>query len=331
MFEVNDSPNRKVYLDIAKGLLIICVVLGHTYEFKYSYILYWFHMPAFFIISGMLHKPLDMQNIKKILKKNIIPYAIFAIISIVMYFITFPYKLSFIKVIKLVIRYIYGGKLIEGVFWFVPCLLLTRTIFNYMIEHLDRKTLILILVNLYFLAHFISIFIMPSNIEGFPLLLSLPLNIDVLLITIPYYSIGYFIKIYEKYLNDSIVLTSLAVCCTMCILISLVFNVNYYLDIKFSQYRFLFFDLLVPIMFTLFILSLSKNIGMYNTYLAYIGKRTLFIMYLHYPIITYLHFACGCNCLLTILMGVVFPLLISALFEEGFKRNKVVSVHNYIH
>lgn len=49
------QKKRLDYLDIAKGILIISVVLCHAPFEKASY-LYWFHMPAFFIISGMLYK-----------------------------------------------------------------------------------------------------------------------------------------------------------------------------------------------------------------------------------------------------------------------------------
>ena len=55
MNTVLKQRKRLDYLDIAKGLLIISVVLCHS-PFENAYILYWFHMPAFFIISGMLYK-----------------------------------------------------------------------------------------------------------------------------------------------------------------------------------------------------------------------------------------------------------------------------------
>ena len=53
MNTVLKQRKRLDYLDIAKGLLIISVVLCHS-PFENAQYLYWFHMPAFFIISGML-------------------------------------------------------------------------------------------------------------------------------------------------------------------------------------------------------------------------------------------------------------------------------------
>ena len=55
MNTVLKQKKRLDYLDVAKGLLIISVVLCHA-PFENAHYLYWFHMPAFFIISGMLYK-----------------------------------------------------------------------------------------------------------------------------------------------------------------------------------------------------------------------------------------------------------------------------------
>lgn len=46
---------RDKTLDIAKGIFIILVVSGHS-TFPYTDVIYWFHMPAFFIVSGILYK-----------------------------------------------------------------------------------------------------------------------------------------------------------------------------------------------------------------------------------------------------------------------------------
>ncbi len=46
---------RLDYLDRAKGLLIILVVIGHIWQSGPVFnIIYAFHMPAFFLISGIL-------------------------------------------------------------------------------------------------------------------------------------------------------------------------------------------------------------------------------------------------------------------------------------
>src|SRR5690242_7681593 len=54
-------PKRIAYLDAAKGIGILLVVLGHNHiklEYPLIYqVVYSFHMPFFFLLSGMFFKP----------------------------------------------------------------------------------------------------------------------------------------------------------------------------------------------------------------------------------------------------------------------------------
>ena len=46
---------RLDYIDRAKGMLIILVVIGHIWQSGVVFdLIYTFHMPAFFVISGIL-------------------------------------------------------------------------------------------------------------------------------------------------------------------------------------------------------------------------------------------------------------------------------------
>lgn len=76
---------RKHYIDIAKGIGILLVVIGHlpTGSFLHNYI-YSFHMPFFFFISGYLTKEVSNKKafvIKKV-QRLIVPYFFFGIASI---------------------------------------------------------------------------------------------------------------------------------------------------------------------------------------------------------------------------------------------------------
>ena len=51
----NKRSDKQLEINILKGILIITVVIGHSNpQLKISNIIYWFHMPAFFMISGYL-------------------------------------------------------------------------------------------------------------------------------------------------------------------------------------------------------------------------------------------------------------------------------------
>lgn len=60
------QQQRIEYIDTAKAIGIILVILGHCHfvgtVFRLGIWIYSFHMPLFFIISGMFIKPLDFKN-----------------------------------------------------------------------------------------------------------------------------------------------------------------------------------------------------------------------------------------------------------------------------
>ena len=68
---------RLNYIDIAKGLGIIFVVMGHvTHDYLLRQYFYNFHMPLFFFISGLLlSTKLDVSaHLKRRVKSIIVPY-----------------------------------------------------------------------------------------------------------------------------------------------------------------------------------------------------------------------------------------------------------------
>ena len=81
--------NRIDYIDSAKGIGILFVLIGHACSLKYGLgqYFYSFHMPLFFIISGMLlcfkdnWKDMDGISIfKKKIKSLFYPYIVFSIL-----------------------------------------------------------------------------------------------------------------------------------------------------------------------------------------------------------------------------------------------------------
>lgn len=64
---------RENTLDIAKGIVIILMVIGHCYSTQNEilYMIYAFHMPFFFIVSGLLYgKNVEMKTINLILENQ---------------------------------------------------------------------------------------------------------------------------------------------------------------------------------------------------------------------------------------------------------------------
>ena len=90
---LNDKQNicimvtRNRILDIAKGIGIILVVIGHMpINIDIYNVIYTFHVPLFFFISGLLYRPLrDMpfnKYLMKISRKTLFPIVLFGIVFI---------------------------------------------------------------------------------------------------------------------------------------------------------------------------------------------------------------------------------------------------------
>lgn len=73
--------SRIVYIDVAKAIGIMLMVLGHIHFDVYYFdrMVYAFHMPLFFIVSGILYRRPEsiLGYIGKKAKTLMIPYAIF--------------------------------------------------------------------------------------------------------------------------------------------------------------------------------------------------------------------------------------------------------------
>ena len=77
---------RIAWIDVAKGLLILLVILGHScINNVTSIVINSFHMAAFFVLSGITNRSEEI-TFKKFLKKKLktlcFPYLVFALIML---------------------------------------------------------------------------------------------------------------------------------------------------------------------------------------------------------------------------------------------------------
>lgn len=62
------SKQRIQYVDIARGLAMICIVLGHLGEAQINRVVFTFHVPIFFLISGYFFR--EGADLKSLLKRQ---------------------------------------------------------------------------------------------------------------------------------------------------------------------------------------------------------------------------------------------------------------------
>lgn len=130
--------------DIAKGIGISLVVLGHTThcEMLSSWI-YSFHMPLFFFLSGVLFTPAGIEGTIKRCKKILIPYFVFAILS----YLYWRFGECLVRGIpdgldpdKHVWDILWQRRPFEFniALWFLPCLLIIQIISNLLFQIRQR-------------------------------------------------------------------------------------------------------------------------------------------------------------------------------------------------
>ena len=93
---------RLDFLDVCKGIGIVLVILGHIYGLssKVGIWIYSFHMPLFFILSGLVYNEKKntelpfFEFLKKKAKSYLVPYYLYALINLVIELLWSKFYLS---------------------------------------------------------------------------------------------------------------------------------------------------------------------------------------------------------------------------------------------
>uniref|UniRef100_UPI00403FAEEE acyltransferase family protein n=1 Tax=Candidatus Enterococcus willemsii TaxID=1857215 RepID=UPI00403FAEEE len=175
-----ESKKRISWIDSLKGVSIIFIVLGHTL-FPYSQYLFWFHVPIFFILSGLtLNLNVNLRQFeKKKFNSLLIPYTTFGFFVLTTYFFIelFQNKLSLKSILSLYAKLFYGGEMAKGVigaYWFILVLFLSEILLYLLVKNLSKLLVPLILLvtysGTYFIINYMNISIaLPWNVLAVPL------------------------------------------------------------------------------------------------------------------------------------------------------------------
>ncbi len=313
------NASRVAYIDVARGILMLLVILGHMGIWGTKYI-FWFHMPAFFMISGSVVSDkewinkLTWQSVKKKSMRYFIPYvSYFFLLSIFSCFLT-----GKIDVVHLFLRFIYGGRLlvdIYSIFWFITCLFICYYLFILLISlKLSIYFQLVILIASYFFGIHIK--------ELFPKHYT-PWNFDVAFVAVIYFYIGYHFRRFAeisriKYLF--LIFITLLLASTALIYLDLfIFPDFYRLNMKNDEFNNILLDVLIPFIFYLTILIFSYYLSL-SKYLSkalmIIGNNTLHIMYLHFLIIVALRQYGIDNIALIFFMACIVPVIFAFIIKR---------------
>jgi len=326
---------RIEYLDIAKGIGILLVVLGHN-DFEVislfvHQLIYSFHMPLFFFLSGyFINTSIPFFDFfRKRFNALLKPY-FFTLFLIYFTSISFE-KMGFNTAITRIVKSLYGsGHYLDWVqLWFLPQLFVVSLyafIFIALVSKLQNRwirwgiLLAILAISLPFLNSFypfqISVFGKEYELFG------LPFSLDLVFLTGFFFILGNEIRqiTSEKTFDNLFILVGTGIG-----LVVLNYLFRYEIDFNIRQYESFLVNTTEAILGILFILALSRQIELHTNRLAtvfkYLGNISLIILLFHVPIQAFwgekvmnVTDNFPLSILVGFMMGVLGPILIYEIF-----------------
>lgn len=314
-----EKTKNYLWADIAKGICIILVILGHSQApFYIVDFIYLFHMPLFFLLAGYFFKYTKYHSDFKLLvkisaKRLLLPSLITVVVC---------YSFSDFNNFKMLLYA--TGKPVE-VFniepigyslWFVFCLFVVRLFLWIFITLTEKKPIFFNLLLAFLLA------LMGTYIGKH---VFLPWSIDIALVALYFAYTGYLLKKYK-------ILDKKLFCATMWFLILIMlysdFQYMYNLGMNDRIYSVPLLTLNAAIILSTGLIYISKlleklNFVFFNLFLKYLGINSLIIMMFHGTVFSYKGF----------IICTLWRLLISIILIETLALiphiNKIFSAHSF--
>jgi polysaccharide biosynthesis protein PslL len=325
--------NRIAYIDIAKGLGILIIVLAHNdlseYHPTLHRFIYAFHIPLFFFLSGMFFRPDRSfgETVRRRFNSLLKPY-LFTIFLIYMGEAAFS-NMTFPVILGRIAKSMYAtGLYIDWVqLWFIPHLfavsLFAWVAWNLLFGRIKQDwlrwslLLAMLAVGVFIMSDFWPFTAPVIGVEIF----GLPFSIDIILASGFFFLIGYEVnqRSVEKFFASPFVLVG-----TFGLLVTMILLQSPLLDFNIRTYPSFWINTAGALLGISMMLSLSSNLEKWSTRLAnvfsYFGRISLVILIFHVPIqetlfgkFTRLGLSIDISIVLAFFGGVLIPTLIYEL------------------
>ena len=279
---------RISYIDTSKCLVILFMIIGHIIIFfrdlgnnhdQLLIFIHSFHMPAFFIFSGLFFKKekIEKQSLKKFFtskfKSLIIPY-LFLDISGGIIASILNKKFSF-KIILKILKKTFSLDPNMGSNWFLLSLFIGNIILYFVIKYY-KEWFKYFIISIVLLFSFHRIYIGGGEITT--IVFFLRGIIGFIFMYLGYSLKDYYFNDYNKRVDIIIVAA---------ILLAVIMNINGQIDIWSCTINNPIYMILGGIVGTFLIIGISKNID--NRFFQFIGRNTITIMGTHYILIENLY------------------------------------------
>ena len=323
---------RIVWIDIAKGIGIILVVLGHVnyvsdIDYNIIRVVYMFHMPLFFFLSGYLYKKnTDTKGfVKNKFQQLMVPY-------FVSLFVLAPFSpmfkelyassdVTFIMIAEVIGKLLFGGCYLYdevGILWFLPVMFFTQIVYSVLCNRLKIHNVYLVILLLLIGAYVLSMRFAKDQL--------VPLNAHVVMGTLAIYHIGHMYK-KSGYKENIIIVTVLA----LISIASIWFLQDNIFSIRSGYYGYPFFTLFCAIVMILLVKNISEAISRNNILsklFISLGKESLFIMCFHMLFMLNVVKYISVNPVIVIILTLAITYLLALLLDKFsltralFKGNK---------
>lgn len=272
-------------MDTFKGILIFLVVLGHS-AFPYINVIFWFHMPVFFMVSGYLRSHKEQANFtitKSVDKARVyfVPYFAYYILISTLVFVFGIAPVYWPEILTRLKNLLMGGTYLTGeygIFWFMTSLYLARIFFS-LIYTAKIKTAYKIVI--FTIVYCAAIYLNNSGKPTYQI--KNPWwDFRLTAICLSYYSLGFYIRRMVRYVERNIMFIASTIFISAFTLFNLLGSIDYNMNVKYGYHNGLFLNLLVPLGFFIILHKLStvlskKRIRVFEN----LGRESLAIMYLH--------------------------------------------------
>lgn len=284
--------NRIIAFDIAKGIGIICVIIGHLKDYTIEHMVFPFHMPLFFFISGWFLS--KHQSHSKYCKnraiKLLVPYCFTSICLIVLNIIqSILYRRTATETLlsasKIFINALYGAGVYTlklpfgigqiGAIWFLPALIWASAIVHWVISKTKPWILQCLILFIIFLICWKSsdLIYLPTDIQSGG---CAALYVYLGWIIKQWFKNTHFTYYYDKY---NISLLALGIMAWV-----YAFTQTYFLNISCVFFPYFPTSIIMSFLIIFGVLRLSRlieKIGLLSRILSFYGRYSLMILCFH--------------------------------------------------
>lgn len=294
---ITAQPTRLVWLDQLKAISMYFVVLGHSLlKFKKEKVfrfIYSFHMPLFFMISGLTFRPDKYDTIMDCIKDKVIklahPYIMLNILALPFWYINMKtHMVRSDSLVEVLFGVFYSNSAVvrapSNATWFLMTLLFAEVIY-YMLHHYLKEDKAVFLMSCILGVIGLMAPLGKENLDA-------PFHFDVALVAQFYYGCGYLIrKYFTSFMKAFQNHDSLKLLLLFCIGAFFAF-INKQVDMSNELYRNVTYMLISSFSLSFCLIYITKKYAFDSKLLSYLGQNTIIILALHIPILRILQACC---------------------------------------